>query len=133
MTNDTPEAKFAFTKLLVNDLPAADAFYRAVCGFAEGQMVRAPFLGREIEEIIYRNRDGGMELVLLTFLDGPPSSSGDVTIAFETADIDAFEKRLLAAGGAIIDPIRAIEFGDNRTRLAIFSDLEGYTLEVIER
>ena len=133
MADPSSGGKFAFTKLVVRDLAKADAFYRAVCGYREGQWVTATVLGRPAQEVIYRKPEGGVEMVLLVYLDGPPSVAGDVTTAFDTPDIDAFQARLLAAGGAVAEAIKDLEFNGNRMRIAFFTDPEGYLLEVMQR
>lgn len=133
MLNDFPGAKFAFTKIVVNDLAKSAAFYRSVCEYDEGQLVEADLAGRPIAEVIFRKPEGGMEFAILAYLDGVKSSSGDVIIAFDTADIDAFEARLLKAGGTIAGPIKALEFGGNKMRIAFYTDIDGYLLEVMER
>ena len=45
MTDNSSGAAFAFTKLVVRDLAKADAFYRAVCGYGEGEWVKATTRG----------------------------------------------------------------------------------------
>ena len=39
MMNNFSGAKFAFAKLVVNDLVKMDAFYRSICEYPEGQWV----------------------------------------------------------------------------------------------
>lgn len=134
MLNNFPGAKFAFTKLVVKDLEKSAAFYRAVCEYGEGQRLEAEdYAGRPIAEVIFRKPEGGMEFAILTYLDGKSCSSGDVITAFDTADIDAFETRLLAAGGAVLGPIKALDFNGNSIRIAFYTDIDGYVLEVMER
>ena len=54
-------------------------------------------------------------------------------IVFDTPDLDAFQARVLAAGGSVVEAIKVLEFGGNRMRMGIFADIEGYLLEVLER
>jgi predicted enzyme related to lactoylglutathione lyase len=134
MSDPSRGTKFAFTKLVVGDLTKAAAFYRAVCGYGEGQLVKADLNGRALQELVFRGSEGGVEFVLYAFLEGPPPPSpGEVITAFHTSDLEAFQARLLTAGGAVLRPIKTIEFGGNRMRIGFFTDLEGYHLEVIER
>jgi predicted enzyme related to lactoylglutathione lyase len=128
-----PGGRFAFTKLVVRDLASADAFYRAVCGYGDGQCATGMTAGRPIEEMIYRKPEGGLELVLLSYLDGPESATSGVIVAFDTSDLDAFQERVLAAGGAVIEAIRDLEFNANRMRIGFFSDPDGHLLEVMQR
>ncbi len=48
-------------------------------------------------------------------------------------DLDAFQARMLDAGGTIVYPIDSVEFGTNQMRVAFFADPEGHLLEVLER
>ena len=133
MMNNFSGARFAFAKLVVNDLVKMDAFYRSICEYPAGQWVKAGEGADAIEEVIYRKPEGGVELVLLTNVEGPPASCGSVNIAFDTGDLDLFEARVLAGGGAVLKPIRANEFNGAKMRIAFYTDPEGYVLEVIER
>ena len=123
----------AFPKLVVRDLDAVAAFYRAVCGYGEGQRIEDAIAGRPIAEIIFNKPEGGAELVLLTFTQGPPPSPSGVIIVYDTDDLEKFQARVLAAGGSVVEPIKALEFGGNHMRMAIFADIEGFMLEVLER
>lgn len=126
-------SEFAFAKLVVKDLDAVADFYRAVCGFGEGQRLADAIAGRPIVEIVFAKPEGGAELVLLKYDDGPDPSPSGVMIAFNTPDLDAFQARVLAAGGSVVEPIKPLEFGGNHIRIAFFADIEGYLLEVLER
>lgn len=129
----SPPATFAFTKLVVRDLERSAAFYRAVCGYGEGHLVRSTIAGRRMRELIFRNAAGATEMMLLAYDDGPAPSGEGVITGFNTPDLDAFEARLLAAGGTVLDPIATIEIGDVKIRLAFYFDCEGYGVEAIER
>ncbi|MCM3886085.1 VOC family protein [Frankia sp. R82] len=128
-----PGAKFAFMKVVVADLAAATTFYRAVCGYEQSDSVKADMAGRPIEEIVLRRPGGPLELVVLTYLDGPAAAANGAVIAFDTDDLDAFQTRVLAAGGTIVQAIEWLEIGPNRMRIAFFADPEGNLLEVMER
>lgn len=123
----------AFPKLVVRDLEAVAAFYRAVCGYGEGQRIEDAIAGSPIAEIIFAKPEGGAELVLLTFIEGSPPSPSGVMIVYDTDDLEAFQTRVLAAGGSVVEPIKALDFGAASMRMAIFADIEGYMLEVLER
>lgn len=123
----------ALPKLVVRDLDAMAAFYRAVCGYGEGYLVEDAIAGRPIAEIVFNKPEGGAELVLLTFTEGPPPRPSGVIIIYDTPDLEAFQARVLGAGGSVIEPIKPLEYGDTRMRMAISADVEGYMLEVLER
>ncbi len=123
----------SFPKLVVRDLDAVAQFYRAVCGYGEGQRIEDAIAGRPIVEIVFSRPEGGAELVLLKFAEGPPPSPSGVMIAYDTDDLDAFQARVLGAGGSVVEAIKPLEFNGNRMRMGIFADIEGYMLEVLER
>jgi len=127
-------ATFAFSKLVVRDLERSAAFYRATCEYGEGQRVAGTMAGRSVEEIIFRSPNGGIDLVLIADPEhpSPPSPTGVIT-GFDTSDLDAFEARLLAAGGTVVEPARWVEFGANRMRIGFFADPQGFVLEIMER
>jgi predicted enzyme related to lactoylglutathione lyase len=128
------DPRFAFTKLVVPDLQAAAAFYRTVCGYGEGQLVRSEIAGRAMEEIIFPKAEGGgSELILLAYSDGAAPSPSGVITGFYTPDIDAFQARVLAAGGSVVQPVRPMTFGGSQMRFGFFADPAGYVLEVLER
>lgn len=126
-------SEVAFVKLVVRDLDAMAAFYRAVCGYGDGQRIEDAIAGKPVVEIVFGKPEGGAELVLLTYINEPAPSPSGVMIAFNTRDLDAFQARVLAASGSVVEPIKPLEFGGNRMRMGIFADIEGYLLEVLER
>jgi lactoylglutathione lyase len=133
MVADTHRVAFAFSKLVVQDLERQAAFYRVVCGYGEGDVLRGDIAGQPVEEIILRKPDGGLDLVLLTYLRGPAPPSGSEITAFDTDDLDGFQARLLGARGTVVEPIKWVTVGVNTMRIGFFADPEGHLLEVMER
>lgn len=129
--SDALTSRYSFTKLVVPDLQAAAAFYRAVFGYGEGQFVRATIAGRPMEEIIFLRGDGEAGLILLQYLEGPKPSPSGVILGYGTNDLDAFQARVLAAGGSVVEPIAPLASVPNM-RVAFFADPDGYFLEVLE-
>jgi lactoylglutathione lyase len=121
-----------FTKLIVRDLQAEAAFYRAVCGYGEGHYIIAPIAGRDMEEIVFTRPDREVELALLSFKEGPHAPPGSVLAGFYTEDLDAFQARVLANGGAVHQAIGPLRMGAIKTRFAYYTDPEGHLMEVIE-
>jgi predicted enzyme related to lactoylglutathione lyase len=126
-------ARLAFPRLVVRDLERQAQFYRSVIGYGEGQFIRATINGRPVAEIILAAPDGKVELILLRFEDGPAPSPSGVMLGFFTHDLDAFEARLLAAGGQVAQPIGPLETPAGTWRFALYADPEGYWLEVMQR
>jgi len=123
-------ARFAFLKLVVPDLQAAARFYRAVFGYGEGQFVASTIAELPMEEIIFAKPEGGTELILLAYPGGPAPSPSGVIAGFATADLEAFQARVLAAGGSVVQAIKPLGAGG---RFAFFADPAGWVMEVIER
>jgi predicted enzyme related to lactoylglutathione lyase len=127
-------ARFGFLKLVVRDLQQEARFYRSVVGYCEGLYIEGEIAGRPIEEIFFSGPNGESEMLILAYKDGagpPPSPSGVITGLF-TPDIEAFEARVLEAGGRVVQPIGPIDMPGGVSRLAFYADPEGYLLEVIE-
>ena len=131
---DSRLARYGFPKIVVRDLHKQIAFYRAVIGYEGGQFIQGQVNGRPIEEIILFSPDNKVEMLILAYQDGQgpdPDPSGIIN-GFFTPDLDAFEARVLAAGGRVVQPIGPMEMPSGTTRLAFYADPEGYLLEVIE-
>jgi lactoylglutathione lyase len=127
-------AEFAFTKIVVRDLAKQVAFYSAVCGYRQPDLLKGDIGGRPIEEIIFRTGEGALDLVLLTYVgELSPSNLGGGITAFYTDDVDACQARVLDAGGSIVEAVSLVEVGTNRMRIGFFADPEGHVLEVMER
>jgi predicted enzyme related to lactoylglutathione lyase len=130
LTHDL-SARFAFARLVVRDLQKQAAFYRSVMGYGEGLTIKAEIKGRPIEEIIFIH-DGKTELILLAYADGGEPSSDGAMLGFATPDLEAFEARVLAAGGSVYQAIGPMEGSDKPARLGFYADPEGFLLEVIQ-
>ncbi|WP_052223747.1 VOC family protein [Novosphingobium malaysiense] len=131
MTNQ-PGSSLVSTKLVVKDLQREAEFYRSVCGYGEGIFIRDQLAGRPIDEIIFVPEGGGHSLILFTYTDGGEPSSSGVMLVYFTSDLDAFEARVLAAGGTVHQAKGPIELPSGSSRMGVFADPEGFLLEVIE-
>jgi predicted enzyme related to lactoylglutathione lyase len=77
--------------------------------------------------MILRTPEGELDLVLLTYLgERAPIQGGEIT-AFDTDDLDAYQARVLDAGGSIMHAIDSVEVGTSRMRIAFFADPEGHS------
>ena len=132
MASNLP-ARFAFPKLVVRDLHKQAQFYRSVIGYGEGQFLTGQIKGRAVEEFIFFGSDGAVELLVMAFVDGGPAPEpGAMISGFYTKDLEAFEARVLAAGGTVHQPIGPMTAPGMEARLAFYADPEGHLLEVIE-
>jgi lactoylglutathione lyase len=126
-----PTAHFGFTKLLVNDLDRTAAFYKSVCGLVETARVSDAIAGRQIEEVLFNaTGEGGATFVLLKFVGAPKPTNDEVIIGFVTPDLEAFVQRACAAGGALVEGIRAVPA--HGVKVAFVTDIEGHLLEVVQ-
>jgi methylmalonyl-CoA/ethylmalonyl-CoA epimerase len=99
--------KLHHTAVVVEDLDAADAHYRAL-GFAPGERISVP--EQAIEAIVYAAGEGcWLELISPTDAEGPIAKfmgkrgEGMHHVAYEVEDIVAELARLKAAGVRLID------------------------------
>lgn len=122
---------FSVAKLIVSDLDAAVTFYERIAGFTEDMRVTETVCGRPITESILKAPvEGGSRLMLIAYDDEKKPSAGEVILAFQTDDMDAFLDEIVAAGGAIADPARFLEkFGLN---VAFARDIDGHLLEIVQ-
>lgn len=124
-------AHFGFAKLVVADLDAASAFYRAVFGLEPLQTVESDIAGRPIKEIIFRpTADGAGTFVLLTFVGTAKPASDESIVGFITADIDGLFERARAAGGTIAQTVR--DQPEHGVRVGFLADPEGHLIEVVQ-
>jgi len=122
---------FGFTKLVVADLEKSARFYSHIADLKELARVEAQIGGKPISEIMYHaTKPGGATFVLLAFPGEPAPVSGGVIVGFETDDVDAFVKRVVAAGGAVMED--AHDMPEHGVRVAFVRDLEGNLIEVVE-
>lgn len=122
---------FSFTKLVVKDLEACAVFYKNVCGLTELARVDADIAGRSISEIMFNaTGEGGATFVLLRFNDADQDFANEVIVGFVTPDLEAFVQRALAAGGHVVEPIRARP--EHGVKVAFVQDVEGHLIEVVQ-
>ncbi|TWB25693.1 VOC family protein [Nitrospirillum bahiense] len=123
--------QFGFTKLLVWDLDATAAFYKAVASLEELVRVEDEIAGRKIQEILFNpSHEGAATFVLLKFLDAPRASKDEVILGFITDDVDAFARRAVAAGGTEVQAAR--DMPAHGVRVAFVTDVEGHLIEVVQ-
>jgi lactoylglutathione lyase len=126
------DGAFAFTKLIVGDLERSAAFYRDVCGLAEVNRIDAESDGRALTEIILAgDPPAPATLILISYHGEPVAPRGDSVLGFYTADIDAFLERLVAAGGSVTSPVKALP--EAGLKYAMATDNEGHIIEPLQR
>jgi catechol 2,3-dioxygenase-like lactoylglutathione lyase family enzyme len=122
---------FGFTKLVVGDLEKSAAFYKSVCGYTEQARVNDVLAGRAISEILFEPAaPGGHTFVLLAFHDTTEPAAGEAILGFAVTDIVGFVARVRAAGGVVVDDVKAMPA--HGVKVAIVKDIEGHLIEVVE-
>ncbi|SFT00011.1 VOC family protein [Saccharopolyspora flava] len=123
---DSP--RYGFTKIVVNDLDAEFAFYRAVLGRVE----RTRYEFDTLAEILMTSPGGtDQSLGLLHFKGKPAPTPGSSVLGFQTADIEDTVRRAEEAGGTVTEPPKEIpEVG---VKVAFVQDPEGHVLELVEQ
>jgi|SRR6185369_3697002 predicted enzyme related to lactoylglutathione lyase len=134
MANEMPSGKsldsdFMFTKLVVNDLDKAAAFYTSVFGLIEMHRLDAKITGRAVSEIVYMSTyPGGPMFILAKFHDVQKPASDESILGFSTKDMDALVQRVEAAGGRLVEVIP--ESAQMPFRTAFIEDAEGHLVQV---
>jgi lactoylglutathione lyase len=129
MTDINPHAEFGlrlnFFKLVVKDMGAMTAFYRAAFGFEVRQRIDLP----GIEEIMMTLPDQTFNLVLYRWTDGRDIvvGNGHGPIGLLTNDVDGSCAHA-AANGAEIE---REPFDLANIRIAFLKDPEGHEIELI--
>jgi catechol 2,3-dioxygenase-like lactoylglutathione lyase family enzyme len=122
------------TKLVVSDLPVAEAFYRALGLKLISRNTGGEAEVRQEQSWLSVTGDASSHILILShFLELPPPSRpvypGEVWLTIHVADVDETLRAVETAGGNIV---RA---GQNRpehkVRAAVASDPEGHMIEVI--
>ena len=127
----TLDTDFMFTKLIVDDIEKAAAFYVAVCGLVEMHRIEATIIGRAVTEIIYQpTYQGGPMFILAKFHGAPKPNNDELILGFATADLEAFLERVTRAGGRVVEPIQDPGHG---MRHAFIEDVEGHVVQISER
>lgn len=114
----------SMTKLVVADLKGLTAFYTAVTGLAEANLIEGPGFA---EQILRHPDKRGAGLVL--YADGTRPPAGEAILVFDTDDLAAFGARVAAAGGTLDQPPQA--FPSAGIAFAFYRDPEGHRIEAI--
>jgi predicted enzyme related to lactoylglutathione lyase len=123
---------FAFTKLVVVDLDAAEAFYTSVFGLTPTHRVHSEIGPRPIDEVMFAaTAPGGSTFVLLRYTDLQAPSNDEVIVGFVTDDVDALCERAVQAGGAITREPR--DMAEHGVRVGFVTDPEGHLIEVVQQ
>jgi predicted enzyme related to lactoylglutathione lyase len=122
-----------FTKLVVHDLDGMAAFYRDAYRLHAVKRVRGERIaGEEIDEIMLAaDPDAPFgNFVLLKYVGRESARTREVLLGFVTDDLPTLLDRIVAAGGAVHDPMR--EMPELGVRVAFATDPEGHVAELVQ-
>lgn len=126
-------SQFSFTKILVNDVDAAQRFYCDVMGLALVLRFQTGEGEFELDEAILSANgayDGGHNLIVIRYINQPAPKPGEGIFGFTVEDVDATITAVLAAGGTLHRPARILE--EHGIKVAFVKDPEGHLLELVE-
>ena len=128
----TDGQRFAFTKIVVDDLDAESAFYSAVLGLVEKQRTTA---GKGdaayTEAVLSFTHSDEPSLLLLKRLGREAPAPGEAVLGFAVPDVDRVVRAAKAAGGTVRVEPRSIP--PHGLRVVQRADPEGHLLEIVQQ
>ena len=124
---------FAFTKLVVADLTAAEQFYKKTLGLSRVTYIEFGEGPEELQEVVLTvpgGAPGGALLNLIRYPNRPMPAPGETVIGFIVDDVEATVAALTGAGARIKIPV--VDMADEGLRLAYVTDLDGHTIEILQ-
>ena len=128
-----PTLKFAFTKMVVADLAAAERFYTTTLGLTRVANVESGEGIHALQEVILSvpgATGDAAQLALIHYPNRPMPSLGEAEFGFAVTDIEATIAAMTAAGGQIVVPL--LDLPEHRLRLAFITDPQGHLIELLE-
>lgn len=122
---------FSFTKIVVNDLEAAERFYCDILGLKLVARTTAP-TGDYAQDERVLSVGGGMDgamLLLIRYLKRPTPMPGEAWTGFTVSNVDATVAAIEKAGGTVVIPCHTEE--GHGVRVAVVTDLEGHMIELV--
>lgn len=127
----TTSTRFAFTKVLVDDLSAQSSFYCSAFGLTQKTRLTVGVGNDALEEVILttgRSDDGS--LVLLRYLERDTPPTGELVLGFNVADVRATVQRVAELGGSVVKaPTEMAELG---VIVAFATDPDGHLIEIVQ-
>ncbi len=122
------------TKLVVRDLEAAEAFYRAIGLKLVSRNVGGEAEVRQEQCWLSASGDASAHILILTrFLELPPPRlpeyPGEAWLAFRVADVDLTLTTMETSGGKVLRA--AQDRPEHGVRAAVVGDPEGHVIEVV--
>ena len=124
---------FAFTKIVVADLNAAEQFYTRTLGLSRVTYIEFGEGLGQLQEVILtvpNGAAGAAQLNLIRYPNKPIPAPGETVIGFMVNDVDATVAAMTDAGARVTVPV--VEMTDHRLKLAYVTDLDGHIIEIIQ-
>lgn len=124
---------FAFTKIVVGDLDAAEGFYSRTLGLARVAYIEFGEGAGALREVIMSVPGGSADraqLNLIHYPNRPAPSPSQTVIGFMVKDVEETAATMTQAGGRITVPVRALP--DHGVKLAYIAGPEDQTIEILQ-
>jgi lactoylglutathione lyase len=124
---------FAFTKIVVADLDASEAFYTRALGLSRVTYIEFGEGAGQLQEVVLvapNGAPGGAQLSLVRYPNQPVLAPGETVIGFMVDDVEATAAAMVEAGARITVPVQ--EVPEHRLKLAFAVDPDGHTIEIIQ-
>lgn len=124
---------FAFTKMVVANLEAAEQFYCQTLGLSRVTYIEFGEGLGQLQEVILtvpNAATGAAQLNLIRYPNKPIPAPGETVIGFMVSDVDATVAAMAEAGARITVPV--VEMADHHLKLAYLTDLDGHIIEIIQ-
>jgi predicted enzyme related to lactoylglutathione lyase len=79
-----------------------------------------------------KSEDPADTLWILAFNDGEGVAGSSIIVGLHTSDLNAFQARVTANGGAVVDEIKTIKLGDREMLIGAYSDPDGHLIQAIQ-
>ena len=129
-----PTQAFSYTKIVVADIEASEAFYGSALGMTtvmRGTMGETDWAHEEC----VMTTTGEMSIPMLQLIryhDKPVPAPTGVWLGFNVTDLDAVIEKVRAAGGSVLMAPKLIEEHNLILIAAVVADPEGHMIELIE-
>ena len=127
-----PALAFAFTKIAVADLDAAERFYREAIGLKLIARTTAPDGDYGQEECIMSVTGGNdaNQLILIRYLNRPAPKPEEAWTGFAVSDVEESVAAVERGGGKVLMP--PFEVPDYGIKATVVADPEGHLIELIQ-
>ncbi|WP_239450663.1 VOC family protein [Gordonia terrae] len=124
-------ARFAFTKIFVDDLDREASFYVTVFGLTQKARLNFGEGVDGLEEIILTSARGDdSNLILWRYAERATPPAGEATIGFTVTDLDVVVRSVSTNGGSVVQTPKHIP--EAKATVAFVADPEGHVLEIVQ-